>query len=181
VTTGPLPAPDPPLTDAAAGIGLRAWERGDAAALAGAWAVADIAGQAAVPGAGAVDDAERWIAGAPARRVAGAALDLAVVAISAPGEVRGEVGLSRLVLRAGAAERREWEVGWWVLPAHRGRGVATAAAGLLVGWATSELGVARVVARIDRGHGASEAVAGRIGLRRLGAADATRDLWGGPV
>ncbi len=173
--------PDPPLIDATAGVALRPWRVEDAPVLAAAWAEPDVAAQAAVPGAGASRDAARWIGGADARVAAGLSLDLAVAPVDALDEVWGEVGLALLVLRAGDRERREVEIGWWVLPAHRGRGIASSAAGLLLGWATSDLGLERVVARIGRENGASEAVAARIGLQRLGTADATRDLWAGPT
>jgi ribosomal-protein-alanine N-acetyltransferase len=172
--------PTPPLVDAARGLVLHPWRPADALVLATAWAVPDIAGQATVPGSGAVADAERWIDGAATRRELGLALDL-VAGPLAGDEVWGEVGLSRLQLTAEDATREEVEIGWWVLPGHRRRGVATAAAGLLARWAVAELDVSRVVARIVRDDVASEGVATRIGLRRVAALDATRALWAGPV
>ncbi|HEX7132467.1 MAG TPA: GNAT family N-acetyltransferase [Iamia sp.] len=175
-----LDLPAPPLVDPARGILLRPWRPAEALVLATAWAVPDIAGQATVPGSGAVADAERWIAGAPARREAGLSLDL-VVGPLAGDEVWGEVGLSRLTLTSEGAVREEVEIGWWVLPGHRRRGVATAGAGLLARWAVAELDGSRLVARIVRGDVASEGVATRIGLRRLAPLDEARDLWAGPV
>lgn len=175
-----LDLPAPPLVDPARGILLRPWRPADALVLATAWAVPDIAGQATVPGSGAVADAERWIAGAATRRELGLSLDL-VVGPLAGDEVWGEVGLSRLQLTAGDATRDEVEIGWWVLPGHRRRGVATAASGLLARWAIGALEVDRLVARIVRGEVASEGVATRVGLRRLAALDGTRDLWTGPA
>lgn len=138
-----------------------------------------------MPGTGAVADAERWITGAAARREVGLSLDLVVGPLSGD-EVWGEVGLTPLRLTAGAATREEVEIGWWVLPGHRRRGVATTAAGLLARWARAELDALRLVARIARGDAGSEGVATRVGLRRLAALDdadaATgRDLWAGPV
>lgn len=174
----PLPAPS--LVDPVRGIVLRPWRPADALALATAWAVPDIAVQATVPGVGTVANAERWIAGAPARRGVGMSLDLVVGPLGGD-EVWGEVGLARLRLTAGGATRDEIEIGWWVLPGHRRRGVATSAAGLLARWAVAELEAPRLVARIDRGATGSEAVATRVGLRRLTTLDATRDLWAGPV
>lgn len=173
--------PDPALVDPTAGLRLRRWRVEDAPALAAAWAVGDIGEQAAPPGTASVADAERWIAGTDVRLREGLALDLVVAPATGPDAVWGEVGLSRLRLRAGPAERHEWDVGWWVRPERRGRGVATAAARLLVAWATTDLGLGRVVARIERGAAASEAVATRAGLGRLGPAGGAHDLWGGPV
>lgn len=171
--------PAPPLVDAARGLVLRPWRSSDALALATAWAVPDIAAQATVPGVGTVANAERWIAGAPARRGVGMSLDLVVGPLGGD-EVWGEVGLTRLRLTAGDAVRDEVEIGWWVLPGHRRRGVATAAAGLLARWALAELDAPRLVARIERGAEGSEGVATRVGLRRRARLDATRDLWTGP-
>ncbi len=179
-----FPRPEPALVDRRAGVALRAWSAADAPALAAAWAVADIAAQATVPGTGSVADAARWVDGAAARREMGLALDLVVGPVDGDA-VWGEVGLARLVLVAGDRRREECEVGWWVLPDHRGRGVATAAARLLVGWALSAgpgLARDRVVARIDRAAAASEAVAARAGLARIGLArigplGPARDLW----
>lgn len=171
--------PVPALVDPVAGVALRPWRPADAPTLAGAWTIADIADQATVPGAGRVVDAERWIAGSAVRREVGLSLDL-VVGPPSGEEVWGEVGLSRLRLSAGHAARDEVEIGWWVLPGHRGRGLAGAAAALLARWALDQLGAERLVARVVRGDVASEAVAARVGLRRVAALDATRDLWSGP-
>ena len=54
---------------------------------------------------------------------------------------------------------------------------ATTAAGLVARWAVTSLAVDRLVARIVRGDAGSEAVATRIGLRRLASLDDARDLW----
>ncbi|HMJ76354.1 MAG TPA: GNAT family N-acetyltransferase [Iamia sp.] len=175
----PFTLPAPPLVDPARGLVLRPWRPADAVTLATAWALPDIAAQATVPGVGAVADAERWIAGAAARREVGLGLDLVVGRLD--GEVWGEVGLTRLRLTAGDATRDELEIGWWVLPTHRRRGVATTAAGLLARWALAQGDAPRLVARIVRGQVGSETVATRIGLRRLARLDTTRDLWAGPV
>lgn len=176
--------PVPPLVDPARGIHLRPWRPADALVLATAWAVPDIAGQASTFREGTVADAERWIAGAEVRREAGLSLDLVVGPIGGD-EVWGEVGLARLGLRragltSGPAPRQEVEVGWWVMPGHRGRGVATAAARLLSGWALTDLGAERLVARIDATAAASQVVARRAGFERLGPLgpeESTRDLW----
>ncbi len=173
-----LPLPSPALVDAARGVVLRPWRTSDALVLATAWAVPDIAGQSTVPRTGSVGDAERWIAGAPARREVGLALDLVIGPLGGD-DVWGEVGLAPLRLTAGDEVRDELEIGWWVLPGHRRRGVATAAAGLLARWAVATLDVDRLVARIGRDEPGSAAVATRIGLRRVGPLDGERDLWAG--
>jgi len=68
--------------------------------LATAWAVPDIAAQATVPGVGAVADAERWIAGAAARREVGLGLDLVA------GPLDGEV-LCSAVLSTTFEQKRD--------------------------------------------------------------------------
>ena len=169
----------PSLVVPAAGLTLRPWRPDDAPALVAAWGDPDIAAETVVPKVADRDEAVRWIAAAPTRAAAGVAVD---VAVERHGAVVGEVGLARLTLRVadGAGRRVEWEIGWWLLPPARGAGVATAAADRLAGWAVAQPGIERVVARIRSGHGASEAVARRIGLRRVGAAGPDRDLWVGP-
>jgi RimJ/RimL family protein N-acetyltransferase len=158
-----LPLPDPPLADPAAGIALRPWRQtpDDAAALAAAW---DAAGREAR------EAPEAWIAGDAARRAAGLALDL-VVAVE--DTVAGEVGLRNL-----DPDRRRAEIGWWIAPAHRGRGLATAAVRLLAGWALGPpCDLAQVWARIEVGNAASARVAAGAGFRRLGRSASGQDVW----
>ena len=114
--------------------------------------------------------AEAWIAGWEDRRRAGTALDLVV---EQGGAVVGEVGLAPF--RGTVTD--VVELGWWVLPAHRGSGVATAAVGAVVSWAGEALAGRRLVARIRPGHTPSERVATAAGLVRAGRLDATHDLW----
>jgi RimJ/RimL family protein N-acetyltransferase len=158
-----LALPDPPLADPAAGIVLRPWRAtpADAAALAAAWAAA---------GREPAERPAAWIAGDPARRAAGLALDLVV----AVGDVAvGEVGLRNL-----DAERRRAEIGWWIAPDHQGRGLATAAVRLLTAWALGPpCGLVQIWARIDPANAASARVASSAGFRRLGHSAAGYDVW----
>lgn len=57
------------------------------------------------------------------------------------------------------------EVGWVLHPDVRGRGYATEAAAALLGLGFGELGLHRVVARLDPRNGASARLAARLGLR----------------
>jgi Acetyltransferase (GNAT) domain len=80
--------------------------------------------------------------------------------------VWGEVGL-----RGFDPVARRAEVGWWLAPEARGRGIAAAAVDLLVGWAlAAPLGLRQVWARIDPENEASTSVATRARLRLLGTA-----------
>jgi RimJ/RimL family protein N-acetyltransferase len=65
------------------------------------------------------------------------------------------------------AERSIIEIGYFVLPAARGRGIATTIARLLAEHALS-LGIARVAAYVNVGNTASERVLTRAGFKREG-------------
>lgn len=172
----PLPLPQPELVDASRGLRLRPWrdDPGDAAALVAAWRDRAVATANPVPEDPSPDAARRWLAGEPERRARGLALDLVV----GPWDelaVWGEVGLARI----DRATRRA-EVGWWLAPTARGRGLAAAAVALLTTWALGPpLALARVWARIDPANPSSARVAERAGLRRLGTAAGT-DVWARP-
>jgi len=58
-------------------------------------------------------------------------------------------------------------VGYWLLPAARGRGLATSAVRLLVGWASRELGVTHVRLTTAPDNERSQRVAERSGFRRV--------------
>ncbi len=60
---------------------------------------------------------------------------------------------------------QEGELGYLVLPAARGRGVAGRAVGLLTRWGFDELGLERLELRIDTANTASVRVAERSGYR----------------
>ena len=88
---------------------------------------------------------------------------LALAAVDAPtGEVVGGGTLHHL-----DAERRIVEIGYFVLPGARGRGVATSIARMLAEHAFS-LGIERVAAYVNVGNIASERVVERAGFTREG-------------
>jgi RimJ/RimL family protein N-acetyltransferase len=72
----------------------------------------------------------------------------------------GACGLVSLDRDAGTAE-----IGYWVAPWARGRGVATGAARALARWAIHNLGVRRLEWRAKVGNHTSRLVAARIGVR----------------
>ncbi|MBC8364766.1 MAG: GNAT family N-acetyltransferase [Actinobacteria bacterium] len=154
-----LPLPDPPLVGEP-GILLRPWVGGDAPALAAAWADPEIARRLPVPDDPSPGRAVAWIAGDDERRRLGLALDLVVV--DADDRVLGEVGLSSFDADRGAAL-----IGWWTMASARGRGVASAAAGLVTNWGHDGLGLSAVVAQIGPDNPASVRVAERAGFREL--------------
>jgi RimJ/RimL family protein N-acetyltransferase len=178
-----LPLPEPPLRDARAGIVLRPWrlapgEGGDAAALAAAWADPDVTAHTAVPAETGPLAARRWVQGEGLRRRRGLALDLVVAPEADEAAVLGEVGLAHF-----DADRRA-EVGFWLAPEARGRGIATAAVRLVTAWALASagpatargLGLRQVWARTTPGDRRAAGVLGRAGYRRRGDAGGTT-VW----
>ena len=138
-------------------IVLRPWRQSDVTALVAAWADPEVQRWTGVPERRDPAAAERWIDGADERRRRWLSLDLVV---DCGGEVVGEVGLSSFDSAAGTAE-----AGWWTAAPARGQGIATTATTLLVGWATTVLGLDEVVARCDPANPASRIVAERAGAR----------------
>ncbi len=94
-------------------------------------------------------------------REAGTAIYFAVVA-AADDEVLGEVSLTIEV-----AHRRA-SVGYWLLPAARGRGAAIRAVRLVAEWAFAELGLARLELTCGPDNVGSRQVAERSGFRQEG-------------
>jgi RimJ/RimL family protein N-acetyltransferase len=133
----------------------------DAEALAAAWADPEVARWTAVPEDRSVAAARRWIAGEPDRRARRLALDFVI----GGHEVLGEVGLARFD-DAGRAE-----IGFWLAPAARGRGLATAAVTEVTRWALTDLGLTRVWARTAPDNERAAHVLVRAGFVARGEAD----------
>jgi RimJ/RimL family protein N-acetyltransferase len=108
------------------------------------------------------DDARTFLAGMPAAREAGEALSLAVSARDGDG-LLGMVGVQRFQW-----QHRSADIGYWIVPAARGRGIATRAVVLLSRWALRELGLARLQLDADVENPASHRVAERAGFVREG-------------
>ncbi len=83
------------------------------------------------------------------------------VELAKVGTVIGDV-----MLHFGSAEHRSAEIGWVLHPAHSGQGYATEAAHAMLHLAFDQLGVHRVVARVDARNIASLRLAERLGMRR---------------
>ena len=96
------------------------------------------------------------------RRERGEALDLAI-------RGRGDDGLLGAVgLRAFREDRRSVEVGYWVAPPARGKGLAPRAVRLVTGWALANLPLARVDLPLDHRNDASRRVAEKAGFALTG-------------
>lgn len=102
------------------------------------------------------EDATAWIthhAGPPAHP---RAIDVA-------GRLAGVIDLKRTDWRAGTTE-----IGYWLHPAFRGRGLMTASTRLLGDWALRRQGMERVEVRVATGNLASQRVALAAGYHREG-------------
>jgi RimJ/RimL family protein N-acetyltransferase len=71
-----------------------------------------------------------------------------------------------VVLVFTSAEHQSGEIGWMFHPEHAGHGYATEAAHAILHLAFDELGLHRVVARIDTRNDSSLRLADRLGMRR---------------
>jgi RimJ/RimL family protein N-acetyltransferase len=149
------------------GLLLRRWrdDEADAAALVEGCADPETARWVPVP-VPFTGETARWYLSQelPRQWAEGVAAPLAV-------EQDGRV-VGGAVLMAPTA-RSAPEAGWWTMPADRGRGVATRAAGLLAEWA-GELGHTRVEARVDTDNPASSRAAERAGYSREGVLRGSR-------
>jgi len=85
------------------------------------------------------------------------------VALRATGRLIGDC-----VARPDADDPRQCEIGFTLAPEHQGRGYATEAAGLLVGYLFTARGKHRITAYCDPRNTASAAVLERLGMRREG-------------
>lgn len=174
-----LPLPDPPLHGKNPGVELRPWGRpGDAQALALAWCDPEVVANSMPLDDRSEDAARRWIAGEAERRRRGRAIDLVIESSSvvtvedaavggASGDrhaVAGEVGLANL------DDRGRAEIGFWLTPTARGRGLASVAVGLLTAWAldSSGLGRSTLWARVRPGAERAGRVLQRAGYMRVG-------------
>ena len=165
----------PPLGEPTDGVvTLRHWRLSDAPAVVRALADGTVARWLPVPVPYGPEQAEQFLGQVvPAERESGAALALAVVD-AGDGTLLGAVALHPEPQFAIA------EVGYWTVPAARGRGVAGRAALLLARWGVRELGLARVSLLADVDNTASQRVAEKAGFAYEGALRAVRAEPRGP-
>ncbi len=96
------------------------------------------------------------------RRLAAGDRARLAIADAQTGELLGSISLDLF------AERQAAEIGYWVRREARRRGVALAAARLLMRWAFEEVGVERLEILTYPGNAASQALAGKLGFRPRG-------------
>jgi RimJ/RimL family protein N-acetyltransferase len=74
--------------------------------------------------------------------------------------------IGTIALRRVGANTERWSVGYWVAPWARGRGIATAAVGLITRFGFDHLGVREIELLAEPQNAASTAVAERAGFQR---------------
>ncbi len=162
--------PDPPLR--ADGIGLRPLDWRDIDPLVEACNDPVIAEYIPVPSPYTKDDARAYAAITARGFESGDNLQFAVV--DEDGRLLGSCGLNH------ASEGRQTiEIGYWVAPWARRRGVATAAVRLLAGWALGALGFERVELYAAVDNVASRRVAVKAGFTEEGYLRARERTRGG--
>jgi [ribosomal protein S5]-alanine N-acetyltransferase len=150
--------PDPELSDGV--VRLRRWDVGDLECVREASADAGIPEGTTVPAVFTEEAGRAFIARQLARAQDGEGLSLAI-AEAASGRAQGLVWLG-FRPQAGVVG-----IGYWVVPAARGRGFARRAVVLATRWALRQ-GVARVEAWVEPGNEPSQQVLHRAGFRREG-------------
>jgi RimJ/RimL family protein N-acetyltransferase len=106
--------------------------------------------------------AEEWVAESNRQRDRGEGLHL-VIADAATDRFLGSVGIHRINREEGRCD-----IGYFLAPWARGRGVMTEAVRLLSGWIFETLPVERIEITIEPHNGASRAVAERAGYELEG-------------
>jgi RimJ/RimL family protein N-acetyltransferase len=126
----------------------------------------DIPAFTMVPTPYTVDDAIAYVEGAATSWRDGTAAPFVIVDRETD-QLVGSVAVLHPDEQTGHAE-----VGYWVLAAARGRGVASRALGLIAGWALDTVGLARLEALVFVENERSHRVAARAGFERGGVARA---------
>ncbi len=154
------------------GVVLRDWRDEDAPALAPVCGEWNVCAFTSVPWEWSEDAALEWIERQRGKRVAGTVLALAIEA-GDDGRALGNVNLTGF-----DEDVREAAVGYWLTPQARGRGLATAAASLLIDWGMRNLGLERVEFAILPENVASQRVAERVGAVPLGVRERSHEAEG---
>jgi RimJ/RimL family protein N-acetyltransferase len=155
----PIPLPDPPLTDGE--IHLRPWDRRDVPAMTAACQDPEIPRWTVVPHHYTERHARDFISQTGAELAAGREIAMAVV--DAEDRVLGAVGMSNFDWAD-----RKGEIGYWMAPEARRRGMGARATRMLAEWAVSTLGLERVELLANPDNEASQRLAERAGFTREG-------------
>jgi RimJ/RimL family protein N-acetyltransferase len=148
--------PDPPLSDGI--VVLRRWEKGDLGCVAQAAEDPDIPKGTTVPATFTPEEGRAWIERQWSRAESGTGLSQAI----ADAESGEALGAGVLMAR----QRNSAEIGFWLVPRARGRGIGSRAVRLLSWWAVKEAGLVRVEAYVIPTNIASQQVLEKAGFRR---------------
>jgi RimJ/RimL family protein N-acetyltransferase len=146
------------------GVVLRPFALVDAPSLRAAYDRPDIAEHALLGSQRTHPDTERWLRVQADRRAAGHEVSFAVCETGR----RDGPCVGQISLHAVDWANRRAAVGYWLLPAARGRGLMTASLDRVVRWAFDEIGLLRLETMAVSHNTASLAVAERCGFRREG-------------
>ena len=158
-----VPLPTPQLEDGY--LVLRPFEPDDAPAVAAACASPDIQHWIYdLPSPYTAADAEAFIAKTARELADGEGVHCAVLDC-ASGELLGSMGMTAFPM---FDQMAYGEIGYWTAPQARRRGVALAAARLLIRWAFEQARLERLELLTYPGNTASQALAARLGFTRIG-------------
>jgi RimJ/RimL family protein N-acetyltransferase len=162
--------PDPPLTDGV--VLLRPWTDQDVAVVTAAVQDPLIAKHTRVLENQTEEQTRAFFRTQEPARRAGESIAFAIEEV-ATGLFAGTVGLLRF-----SWEEHRGEVGYWLAPEGRGRGLATRAVRLVAPWAIGELGLGRLALHTDIDNEGSQRVAERAGFTREGVLRAFEERKG---
>jgi RimJ/RimL family protein N-acetyltransferase len=143
----------------AGGIRIRAFRDADAAAFAAATHDPEIVAHSGLPRSHTPGSARALLA------MYNETEDFVQRAVA---DARTDGLLGTVILFNVTRHEARCEVGFWLVPGARGRGVATAAVGLICDWAIREWGIERFDAHSDIDNPAAHAVLERNGFSREG-------------
>ncbi len=168
-----LPRPVPALGDDR--VSLRGWTEADVPAMMAAYADPTIV-RFSWPHSRPYTEADThaFLAEQGSMRRRGEELHFALVDPAEASAVLGSASLYAI-----DREQRTAAVGYWLLPAARRRGIATAGVRLLARWAFDELAIARLELTCGPDNGASQRVAARCGFVREGVLRSHMPFKGG--
>jgi ribosomal-protein-alanine N-acetyltransferase len=96
-------------------------------------------------------------------------------AIEIDGRAQGAIGLNGIRWQVGAQRVDRAELGYWLAPAHWGKGLMTEAATAVVRFGFETIGLHKVTTRCYAENVASRRVIEKVGFRFLGRAE--EDVW----
>ena len=166
-----------PVEITAGRLHLRPWRASDADVVVAACSDPQTQRWTTVPSPYTAEHARTYLEEfCPAGWAAGTALTFAVCD-STTGEVQASAALRR-------AQHEAWDVGYWAVPAARGRGVVSEAVGVQCRWGFAELGIERIEWYAEVGNWASRRAAEKAGFTVEGvlrcglpSRDGRRDCW----